>query len=78
MEKGDKVGGIARTEEYRGYRFDIGGHRYYTKLPEVQALWLEMLGDDLIKVPRLSRIVYRGRYYNYPIELPTCSTTWGP
>ncbi len=45
LEKTAIVGGIARTEEHRRYRFDIGGHRFYTKIPEVQALWLEMLGS---------------------------------
>ncbi len=78
LEKSDTVGGIARTEQHRGYRFDIGGHRFYTQIPEVQALWLEMLGDDFIKVPRLSRIVYCGRFYNYPIELANALYNLGP
>lgn len=68
LEKGDKVGGIARTEIYKGYRFDIGGHRFYTKVEVVQQLWLDVLGKDFIKVPRLSRIYYRGRFYNYPLS----------
>jgi protoporphyrinogen oxidase len=68
LEKGDKVGGIARTETYKGYRFDIGGHRFYTKVAAVQQLWQEVLGNDFIKVPRLSRIYYRGRFFNYPIN----------
>lgn len=67
LEKGDKVGGIARTETYKGYRFDIGGHRFYTKVEAVQQLWQEVLGNDFIKVPRLSRIFYRGKFFNYPI-----------
>jgi protoporphyrinogen oxidase len=52
LEKAHKVGGIARTETYKGYRFDIGGHRFYTKVSEVQQLWQEMLGEDFIRVPR--------------------------
>lgn len=68
LEKGDKVGGLARTETYKGYRFDIGGHRFYTKVEAVQQLWQEVLGNDFIKVPRLSRIYYRGRFFNYPIS----------
>ena len=68
LEKGDKVGGIARTETYKGYRFDIGGHRFYTKVEAVQQLWQEVLGNEFIKVPRLSRIYYRGRFFNYPIS----------
>jgi len=69
FEKGDKVGGISRTETYKGYHFDIGGHRFFTKVEEVQQLWLEVLGNEFIKVPRLSRIYYRGKYYNYPLSL---------
>ena len=69
VEKGDKVGGIARTEVFKGYRFDIGGHRFYTKVPEVQQLWERMLGKDFRRVPRLSRIYYRKRFYKYPLDL---------
>ncbi len=58
LEKADKVGGISRTEIYKGYRFDIGGHRFFTKVGEVQQIWREILGDEFIKVPRLSRIYY--------------------
>lgn len=68
LEKGDKVGGIARTETYKGYRFDIGGHRFYTKVEAVQQLWMEVLAKDFIKVPRLSRIYYGGRFFNYPLS----------
>lgn len=68
LEQADRVGGISRTETYKGYRFDIGGHRFYTKVPEVQALWHEVLTDDFIQVPRLSRIYYQGIFFNYPLE----------
>ena len=68
FEQGSKVGGIARTETYKGYRFDIGGHRFFTKVREVEQLWREVLGDDFIKVPRLSRIYYDGKFFNYPLE----------
>lgn len=68
LEKGDKVGGIARTETYKGYRFDIGGHRFYTKLTDVQKLWEDMMKDAFIRVPRLSRIYYRERFFNYPLS----------
>ena len=70
LEAGPHVGGIARTETYKGFRFDIGGHRFLTKLPEVQALWEEWLGDELLRVRRLSRINYRGRFFDYPLRLP--------
>ena len=62
------VGGIAKTVDYGGYRFDLGGHRFFTKLGPVQRLWEEMLGDDLLLRPRLSRIYYQGKYLAYPLE----------
>jgi len=68
LEKSDLVGGLARTEIYKDYRFDIGGHRYYTKLEEIRRLWQEVLGDEFLKVPRLSHIYYRGRLFNYPLD----------
>jgi protoporphyrinogen oxidase len=68
LEKADRVGGLARTETYKGYRFDIGGHRFYTKVNEVQRLWQEMLGEDFPVMPRLSRIYYQGRFFNYPLD----------
>ncbi len=69
LEKANKVGGISRTETYKGYYFDIGGHRFFTKVGEVQAIWKEILGDDFIQVPRLSRIYYEGKFYEYPLSL---------
>jgi protoporphyrinogen oxidase len=69
LEKSSQVGGISRTEVHDGYRFDIGGHRFFTKVPEVQRLWEGMLGDDFVRVARLSRIYYRRRFFNYPISL---------
>ncbi|BAU12675.1 amine oxidase [Leptolyngbya sp. NIES-3755] len=69
LEKADKVGGISRTETYKGYRFDIGGHRFFTKVEEVTRLWYEVLGNDFIKVPRMSRIYYQGKFFNYPLEI---------
>ena len=68
LEAGERVGGIARTEEYKGYRFDIGGHRFFTKVEPVEALWHEVLGDEMIDVPRSSRIYYGGRFYDYPLR----------
>jgi protoporphyrinogen oxidase len=69
LEKGDKVGGISRTETYKGYKFDIGGHRFFTKVEEVQNLWKEVLRDNFIKVPRISRIYYNGKFFQYPLSL---------
>ncbi|MEM7488742.1 MAG: NAD(P)/FAD-dependent oxidoreductase [Pseudomonadota bacterium] len=68
-EAGDLVGGISRTESYKGFRIDIGGHRFFTKVKEVEALWKEILGSDFIKRPRQSRIFYRGKFYQYPLKI---------
>src|SRR5205814_4670481 len=62
------VGGIARTVEHHGYRFDIGGHRFFSKSQEVEDLWTELMGDDMLTRDRLSRIYYQGRYYDYPLR----------
>ncbi len=69
FEGGTIVGGIARTESYKGFRFDIGGHRFFTKVGEVEEMWHEVMGDDFIVVPRMSRIFYRDRFYHYPLKL---------
>jgi protoporphyrinogen oxidase len=68
IEKTGLVGGIARTESYRGYRFDIGGHRFFTHFKEIQRVWNEVLNQDFIKVLRSSRIYYRKCFYNYPLS----------
>jgi protoporphyrinogen oxidase len=62
------VGGISRTAIYRGFRFDIGGHRFFSKSQEVEDFWNKMLGDNLIQRRRLSRIYYRGQLYSYPLK----------
>lgn len=68
LEADDIVGGISRTAEYKGYRFDIGGHRFFTKIAPVEALWQEWLSDEFISVPRMSRIHYNGKYFDYPLK----------
>ncbi|MHC4449553.1 MAG: FAD-dependent oxidoreductase, partial [Planctomycetota bacterium] len=62
------VGGISRTVRWRDYRFDIGGHRFFSKNEEVEALWREILPDAFIEVPRLSRIFYDGKFFDYPLK----------
>ncbi len=62
------VGGISRTVRYKGFHFDIGGHRFFSKAKEVVDLWNEILPDDFIDRPRLSRIYYGGKYYAYPLR----------
>jgi protoporphyrinogen oxidase len=68
LEADDQVGGLARTVNYRGYRFDIGGHRFFSKVPLINQLWQGMLGEDFLLRPRLSRIHYRGHFFDYPLK----------
>jgi protoporphyrinogen oxidase len=67
FEADGSVGGIAKTIARHGYRFDLGGHRFFTKMRPVERLWREALGDDLLLRPRLSRIYYDGKYLAYPL-----------
>jgi protoporphyrinogen oxidase len=69
LEATDVVGGISQTVVRDGWRFDIGGHRFFTKVPEVEALWHEILPDeDFMQRPRSSRIYYQGKFYDYPLK----------
>jgi protoporphyrinogen oxidase len=61
------VGGISRTEKYKGYHFDIGGHRFFSKSKEVEDFWSEILEDDMIERPRSSRIYYNNHFFSYPL-----------
>ena len=62
------VGGISRTVSYKGFHFDIGGHRFFSKSREVEDLWTELLPNDLLVRPRSSRILYRGKFFSYPLR----------
>lgn len=64
----DYVGGISRTVNHNGYRFDIGGHRFFSKSEQIEALWREILGDDLIVRSRSSRIYYHKKFFSYPFK----------
>ena len=69
FEASDAIGGISRTERRNGWRFDIGGHRFFTKVPEVERLWHQILADDeFLQRPRMSRILYRGSLFDYPLK----------
>ena len=69
FEASDCVGGISRTVERDGWRFDIGGHRFFTKVPAVERFWHEILSDDeFLLRPRMSRIYYQGKLYDYPLK----------
>jgi protoporphyrinogen oxidase len=71
------VGGISRTVSHNGYLFDIGGHRFFSKSREIVDLWHEILPDDFIERPRLSRIYYGGKYYSYPLKAFEALTNLG-
>ncbi len=68
FESTDQVGGIAKTEVRDGFRFDLGGHRFFTKSKEVNDLWHEVLNEEFLLRPRLSRIYWNGKFLQYPLE----------
>jgi protoporphyrinogen oxidase len=68
LEQDRVVGGLARTVEYNKFRFDIGGHRFYTKVSLVQRIWRDILGDDLLSCKRLSRIYDKSKFFQYPLQ----------
>jgi protoporphyrinogen oxidase len=72
------VGGISRTDIYKGYRFDIGGHRFFSKSAEVNAIWQEVLGDQFITRSRLSRIYYNRKFFDYPLRPVDALQKLGP
>jgi protoporphyrinogen oxidase len=72
------VGGLSRTVEYKGFHFDIGGHRFYSKSQEIEDLWTEMLPDDMIVRTRSSRIFYRGQFFSYPLQVGNALSRLGP
>jgi protoporphyrinogen oxidase len=67
FEADGTVGGIAKTVEFKGYRFDLGGHRFFTKLKQVERLWESVVGEEFLTRPRLSRIYFDGKYFSYPL-----------
>ena len=78
LEADTLVGGISRTAQYKGFRFDIGGHRFFTKIAPVEQLWHEILGAEFISVPRMSRIHYNGRFFDYPLKAGNALRGLGP
>jgi protoporphyrinogen oxidase len=72
------VGGISRTVLYKGYRFDIGGHRFFSKSAEIEAFWTELLGDELLERPRSSRIYYNRKLFDYPLRAMDAFFKLGP
>jgi len=78
LEKEPVAGGLCRTIDFKGYLFDIGGHRFLSKSPEINLFWPEIMGDRLLRVKRLSRIYYRKRYFNYPLSFFNTLFNLGP
>ncbi len=79
LEADTQVGGLSRTVNYRGYRFDIGGHRFFSKVPLINELWREILDEeDFLVRPRLSRIHYRERFFDYPLKAANALAGLGP
>ena len=78
IEADEQVGGLSRTVNYKGYRFDIGGHRFFSKVPLINELWREMLSEDFLLRPRLSRIHYRGHFFDYPLKAANALAGLGP
>ena len=68
VEQKDLVGGLASTAQYRGYYFDLGGHRFFTKIKEISNIWQEVLQENFLRRPRLSRIYYNQRFFYYPLR----------
>jgi protoporphyrinogen oxidase len=68
VEQSREIGGLARTVRHQGFRFDIGGHRFYTKSKPVMEMWRDLMGVEFLKRPRLSRIFYRGKFFDYPLK----------
>ncbi len=79
LEATDMIGGISQTAERDGWRFDIGGHRFFTKVKPVEDLWHEILPqEDFLMRPRMSRIYYKGRFYDYPLRAFNALRNLGP
>jgi len=78
IEADNQVGGLSRTANYKQFRFDIGGHRFFTKIPYIQRLWEEILGEDLLRCSRQSRIYYRKKFFDYPLKLSKTLANLGP
>ena len=78
LEADQQVGGLSRTVNYHGYRFDIGGHRFFSKVPYINKLWQEILGTNFLLRPRISRIHYRGHFFDYPLRAVNALASLGP
>jgi len=78
LEADKQVGGISQTVSYKDFRFDIGGHRFFSKVPMVNELWHEILGDNFLLRPRISRIHYNNTFFDYPLKATNALAGLGP
>ncbi|MBE9548048.1 MAG: FAD-dependent oxidoreductase [Proteobacteria bacterium] len=78
IEADEKIGGLARTIEYKGFRFDLGGHRFVTNNPDLDSYVRNLLGEDCLSVPRTSKILLRNRYFDYPLRPLNAICGFGP
>src|SRR5262245_35301943 len=78
IEADTQVGGLSRTVNHLGYRFDIGGHRFFSKVPVINQIWDEILREDFLVRPRLSRIYYREHFFDYPLKAMNALAGLGP
>ena len=78
LEKESSVGGLARSLQHQGYLFDIGGHRFFTKVPIIEQMWRDVLGEDLLTRPRLSRVYFRSKFFQYPLDARNALAGLGP
>ena len=78
IEAATAPGGIAKTVEYLGSRYDLGGHRFFSKSAEVESLWDELASEPLLVRSRLSRIFYDGKFYDYPLKIGNALRNMGP
>ncbi len=78
LEKESSVGGLARSLEHQGYLFDIGGHRFFTKVPIIEQMWRDVLGEDLLTRARLSRVYFRSKFFQYPLDARNALAGLGP
>lgn len=69
IDRNDFVGGLCNTNDYKGYKFDLGGHRWFTKNEDLNNWFRRLMGDEIVWVERISRIYYDGGYYTYPISI---------
>ena len=68
FEFSGSVGGLARSVEVFGGRVDLGPHRFFTSDRRINEAWLEAVGGEYVMVDRVTRILYGGRLFDYPLK----------